>query len=104
MPQIVDHNEVMLTLSIPQIQEVRAPCMVWDYRNADCNKLQGDLGAVDWKVMKTMSADAAAPFLTSKILSLARSRIPQRMFLNTKHSHPWMIQKCTDASAKSQAL
>ena len=76
MLNIVDHNAVMITLNIPQIQKVRAPRMVWDYRNADWNKLQADLGAVDWKVMKTMSAFAAAPFLASKILSLARSRIP----------------------------
>ena len=87
LPKIIDHNAVMLTLGIPQIQEVRAARMVCDYRNAQWERLKEELDAEDWISMKAMSADVAASFLTSKILSLARSWIPQRMIFNIKRSH-----------------
>jgi len=64
LPKIIDQCN-LLTLNIPQIQKkVRAPCLVWDYRDAQWDRLKEDLDAVDWNSMKTMSANAATSFLT----------------------------------------
>ena len=68
-----------------------------DYRHAHWDGLTSDFAATDWSLLRTMTADAAASFLTSKILSNAGLRILPRILIDTKHSHPWMTQRCKDA-------
>ena len=52
--------------------------MVWNYRDADCDRLNANLMETDWEFLRGMSPDEGTVKLTDTILKLAHESIGQR--------------------------
>ena len=99
-----DHDGVLATISvsIPAACPVRR--QVYDFRNANWEKLQRLLAQTSWgDEIRTRSADGAAAWVTSKVLALVDDCVPSKWITDKSYAHPWINTACRDALRNKHA-
>ena len=99
-----DHDGVLasISVSIPSARPVRRE--VYDFRKADWVKLKQLLQDTEWgNGIRDNSADAAAAWVTSKVLALVNECIPSKWISDKSHAHPWIDIACQDALRDKRA-
>ena len=88
-----DHKWVTASvpIAVPKTETIQRT--VWNYRDADWDKLNANLMETDWEFIRGMSADEGAAKLTETILKLAQEAIGQRSCKELKSSHPWLTDE-----------
>jgi len=78
--------------------------MVWNYRDADWDRLNANLAKTDWEFFRGMSPNEGTVKLTETILKLAHEVIGQRSCKELKSSHPWLTDEIVNClKAKREA-
>ena len=104
LSSISDHRAVLCvaSLEVPQCIEVERE--VWNYRDANWEGLKKAFQTTDWKAFEKDSVDFNAEALTNHILEKAREFIPRRSIKDKKMSHPWITEKCREATEKKNEI
>ena len=88
-----DHRWITATIPITVPTTERVERTVWNYRDADWDRLNADLSETDWEFLRRMPPDEATVKLTEIILERAREAIGQRNCKELKSSHPWLTDE-----------
>ncbi len=91
-----------LKLGVPESETVRRT--VWQYKDADWDRLRDALIEADWSFIDSVGTSEAAQNLTDIILEHAHECIPERQLEEKKSSHPWLTARAVEAvRAKHEA-
>ena len=93
LSEIADHccTESTINLPIPQSEVIERSA--WVYAEADWDQLRARMASIDWDILRGMSADATAEFMTNAILEAARACIPVKKVRERKSTHPWVNER-----------
>ena len=88
-----DHKWVTASvpIAVPKTETVER--MVWNYRDADWDRLNANLAETDWEFLRGMTPDEGTAKLTENILKFADEAIGQRSCKELKSSHPWLTDE-----------
>ena len=102
-PGISDHEIVTasLRLSVPKSEVIER--QVWQYREADWDRLIDILDLTDWSFAETLDTSSAAERMTELILDAMLACIPKRTLQERKSTHPWLTELCVAAVRNKQA-
>ena len=104
LPTIADHAVVQteLNLQIPESAPLRR--QVWNFARVDWQRLEEELGEVDWQAISVMSSDEGAAWMTERILEKTDKCIGRKMVTTPKSTHPWLNDRVMgEVSAKIAA-
>ena len=96
-PGVSDHEIVTasLKLSVPDSEIVER--QVWQFRDADWEKMGDILDSTDWTFIESLDANAATEQMSTIILAAMDDCIPQRILKERKSSHPWLTDRAVHA-------
>ena len=87
---IADHRLVTAEVPFKVPEQAAVARIVWQYAQADWEKMRDILENVEWAAMNTMTPDTAADYLSNTIISAAEQCIPKRTLQQKKSTHPWL--------------
>ena len=77
---------------------------VWQYANADWDRLRSEFEEANWDCMLAMDPDTASRHLETAIINAAELCIPQKLVREKKSSHPWRTADVEDLVEAKQAF
>ena len=89
-PKISDHKIVEVTLNLPVPEKLATERHVWNFANADWERLQAMLQYADWSGLENCNPDVGAEALSSKVLEIAETCIKKKRIIERKSTHPWL--------------
>ena len=97
MPYVADHKGLWLKLPFPEVLETSFEREVWHLRSADWKSLQKTLGEMDWKNLRTGTAEDALVYFLEILWYCLVTYIPRQKIIITKRSHPWLNERSKEA-------
>ena len=92
IPGVSDHKAVVVNVSFKVPTSEEHERVVWRYREADWQLLNGRIEDFQWDSMEGMHPDNCAEFFTRNLLELAETAIPRESKRFVKSSHPWLTE------------